>query len=181
MRRGRLSGLAVLALTLAGCATATPSSSPAAAACATDLPPRTSPTDYPVAVLYVAGDDLAPVVGEVEWLGGDSPVSHAPARAVHLERFTVLQADGQAEVSLRMSDGVRISAWTVDAVPDDRFRAGNVESDRARWSEGDEPTDLVCVPVQDGEWAIIADVTFADDAGSGTYYWRLNVSQTPGT
>jgi hypothetical protein len=174
-------GLAMVALTLAGCATAMPSSPAAAPACASDLPSRTSPTDYPVAVLYVAGDDLPPVVGEVEWLGGDSPVSHEPPRAVHLERFTVLQADGQSEVSLRMSDAVGISAWTVDAVSDERFRAGDLDSDRVRWSEGDEPTDLVCVPVQDGEWTIIAEVTFADDAGRGTYYWRLNVSQTPGT
>ncbi len=181
MRRATLIRLAVLALTLAGCATATPSSPPAAAPCTTDLPPRTSPTDFPVAVLYVAGDDLPPVVGEVEWLGGDSPVSHQPPRAVHLERFSVLQAQGQVEVSVRMSDGVRIAAWTVDAVPDNRFRSGDLESDRVRWSEGDEPSDVVCLPVQDGEWAIIADVTFADDAGSGTYYWRLNVSQTPET
>lgn len=181
MRRATLIRLAVLALTLAGCPTATPSSPPAAAPCTTDLPPRTSPTDFPVAVLYVAGDDLPPVVGEVEWLGGDSPVSHQPPRAVHLERFSVLQAQGQVEVSVRMSDGVRIAAWTVEAVPDNRFRSGDLESDRVRWSEGDEPSDVVCLPVQDGEWAIIADVTFADDAGSGTYYWRLNVSQTPET
>jgi hypothetical protein len=180
VHRGSPIGLVVLALTLAGCATTAPSSPPAPDACADDLPPRTSPTDYPVAVLYVAGNDVPPVVGEVEWLGGDSPRSHQPPRAVHLERYTVLQAEAQAEISLRMSDGVRIATWTVDAVPDGRFRSGDLESDRVRWSEGNELTDLVCVPVQDGEWAIIADITFADDAGTGTYYWRLNVSQARG-
>ena len=180
-------GLAVAALTLAACPAA-PAPTPSAAAegpCSSELPPRTSPTDYPVAVLFVAGDDLPPVVGEVEWLGGDEPVSFEPPRAAHLERFTVLQTQGQAEVSLRMSDTVRIEAWTVDAVPETRFRTGNYESDRVRWSEGEgegeEAVDVACIPVQDGQWAIIADVTFADDAGSGTYFWRLNVSQTPGT
>lgn len=71
----------------------------------------------------------------------------------------------------------------MDAVPETRFRTGNYESDRVRWSEGGggEAVEVACIPVQDGQWAIIADVTFADDAGSGTYFWRLNVSQTPGT
>ena len=179
MRRSSLFGTALLALTLAGCATTVPSSQPAAP-CTNDLPPRTSPTDYPVAVLYVAGNDLPPIVGEVEWLGGDSPVSHQPPRDAHLERFSVLQAEGQTDVSVRMSDGVRIAAWTIDAVPDNRFRSGDWEADRVRWSEGDEPTDVVCLPVQDGHWAIIADLTFADDGGRGTYYWRINISATPG-
>lgn len=186
MRRApSLIGLAFAALTLAACSPA-PTPTPSGTAegpCSSDLPPRTSPTDYPVAVLYVAGDDLPPVVGEVEWLGDDEPVSFQPPRAVHLERFTVLQTQGQAQVSLRMSDGVRIQAWTVDAVPDTRFRTGDYEADRERWSEreGGEAVDVACIPVRDGQWAIIADVTFADDAGSGTYFWRLNVSQTPGT
>jgi hypothetical protein len=174
-------GLTALALALAASGPATPSSPPAAAACNDELPPRTSPTEYPVAVLWVAGDDLPPVVGDVEWLGDDSPVSYHPPRAVHLERFTVLQAEGQVEVSLRMSDAVRIAAWSVDAVPDNRFRSGDLETDRVRWTAGTEPTDVVCIPVQDGEWTIIADITFADDGGTGTYYWRLNISQTPGT
>ncbi len=82
---------------------------------------------------------------------------------------------------MRMTDGVSIASWTVDAVPDGAFRSGDQDADRVRWSEGDGPTDLVCISVEDGEWAIVADLTFADDAGSGTYYWRLNVSQTPGT
>jgi hypothetical protein len=180
VRRGSLLGTALLALILAGCATPVPSWQPAAP-CTSDLPPRTSPTDYPVGVLYVGGDDLPPVVGEVEWLGGDSPVSHLPPRDVQLERFSVLQVEGLTDVSVRMTDGVRIAAWAIDAVPDNRFRSGDVESDRVRWSEGDEPTDVVCLPVQDGDWAIIADLTFTDDAGSGTYYWRLNINATPGT
>jgi len=182
VRRGAFVALAIAALTVAACGTPAPASSPpAGGSCANDLPPRTSPTDFPVAVLHVAGDDLPPVMGDVEWLGGASDVSHEPARPVYQERFTVLQAQGQIEVSLRMSDGVRITAWTVDAVPDGQFRSGDLESDRVRWSEGDDPTDLVCIPVQDGGWAIIANVTFADGAGSGSYYWRLNLSQTPGT
>jgi hypothetical protein len=172
--------LAAVALIIGGCAsTPAPSPSEGVAAPCGDRLPRTSPTDFPMAVLYVRGDDLPPVVGEVEWLGGDEPVTNEPRLPVHLERFTVLQTQGQVEVSVRMTDGVQIASWTVDAVPAGAFRAGDLESGRARWSEGSVPTDLVCVPVQDGAWLLIADVTFADDAGSGTYYWRLNVTGTP--
>ena len=156
-------------------------SPPSTGNCRGDLPLRTSPIDVPVAVLFVNGEDLPPVVGEVEWRGDGEPVAYEPARAIHLERFTVLQTEGQAEVSMRMSDGVEIAAWTVDAVPVSRFRGGDFETDRQRWSEGQgESTDQVCIPLSNGSWGVIATVTFADDAGSGTFYWRLIVTEVPG-
>lgn len=176
--RGPALGALLVAL-LAACAT-DPAPSPPPGACTDELAPRTSPTDYPLAVLYAAGDDVPPVVGEVEWLAGDEPVATDAARPVHLERFTVLQIQAQSEISLRMSDGVGIEAWTVDAVPDDEFRAGNLDTGRIRWSEGSGPTNVVCLPVADGNWAVVAEITFADGAGGGTYYWRLNVSDVPG-
>ena len=173
---------ALVALTIAGCGSPAPSASQGPdGPCTADLPLRTSPTDYPLAVLYVAGDDLPPVVGAVEWLGDAEPVRFEPPRPIHLERFTVLQTEGQAEISLRMSDGVRIARWQVDAVPDGLFRSGDLETDLIRWAEGSDPADVVCIPIRDGDWGIIADVTFADDGGHGTYYWRLNVTETPGT
>lgn len=178
MRRRSLGALVAVAIVAVAC---TPSPSPSEAAggaCADDLPPRTSPTDYPVAVLHAAGDDLPPVVAEVEWLGGDEPVATAALRAVHLQRFTVLQVQGISELSLRMTDGVSVAGWRVTAIPDGRFRAGEVEGG-TEWSAESRVTDLVCVPVQDGSWAIRADVTFADEAGQGTFYWRLNVSESP--
>ena len=179
MGGGSLGLLVGVLLTAAACTTTSPEPSAVAGACSEDLPPRTSPTDYPLAVMYIGGNDLPPVVGEVEWLGGEEPISTTAPRAVHLQRFTVLQARGQSELSLRMSDGVAISAWTVDVLSGAQFRSGNLESDRVRWSEGSDPTEVVCVPIQDGDWAVVADITFADDAGSGTYYWRLNVSEAP--
>jgi hypothetical protein len=189
MRRRSFAWLTVIPFVVAACAAApaptpTPAptpSEPAADACEQDLPLQTSSAGFPFGVLYVNGDDLTPVVGELEWLGGDRPVTYKPPRAVNLERFTVLQAQGPVEVSLRMTDGVELSAWTIDAVPDGKFRSGDLESERERWSEGDEATTVVCVPVRDGHWAVIADVTFADDAGHGTFYWRLNISATPGS
>ena len=176
--RGRTLG-ALLAISILGSAcTPTPTPSEAAGdACGEDLPPRTS-TDYPVAVLHAAGDDLPPVVGEVDWLGGDEPVATVAPRPAHLERFTVLQVQGVSEISLRMTDGVAIAAWQVSAIPDASFRAGDIESG-SDWGGGSEVTQLVCVPVENGTWAIRADVTFADDAGRGTFYWRLNVSESP--
>lgn len=185
MRRASGPLHALLAIVIAGCAAgpvpsgSTPGSANDDDPCRADLPPRTSPTDYPVAVLFVNGDDLPPVVGPVDWLGDDEPVSNEPELPVHLERFIVLQTRGQAAVSVRMSDEVRIAAWTVDAVPAGAFRVGDLETGRVRWSEGDEETDVACVPVQDGSWLLIGEITFADDAGSGTYYWRLNVGETP--
>jgi hypothetical protein len=182
MRRASFVAAGVVVVALVGCGTASPSASPAPpSACSDDLPARTSPTDYPLAVLYLAGDDLPPVVDELEWLGDDEPVTIAPERPIHLQNFTVLQARGQREFSLRMTDGVRIAAWQVDGIPDGLFRAGDLETDRVRWAEGTGPTDVVCVPIRDGGWAIVADITFGDDGGSATYYWRLNVSETPGT
>ncbi len=179
MRRSSLGALAAIVIGVVGvaCSPATAPSESTGAACASDLPPRTSPTDYPVAVLYAAGDDLPPVVGDVEWSGGDAPVATTAPRAVHLQRFTVLQVRGSSEVSIRMTDGVSISAWQVTAIPEVSFRAGEVEGG-AEWSGGTEVTDLVCVPIADGEWAIRAEITFADDGGTGTYYWRLNVSES---
>lgn len=180
MRRPRIASLLGVCLAVAAC-TAAPVPTPTAApsgACVEDLPPRTSPTDYPVAVLHANGEDLPPVVGDVEWFGGDQPVTAIPARAAHLERFTVLQVQGTSEVSLRMSDGVAIDAWSVDAFPAGSFRAGGAEIGAA-WSSGTERTNFICVPIRDGEWAIRADLTFAEGGGRGTYYWRLNVDEAP--
>jgi hypothetical protein len=179
MRRRSFAWLTVLPLVVAACTAAPTPTEPAAEPCTQDLAARTSPTDFPVGVLYVNGDDLPPVIGDVEWLGAAEPVRHEPPLPVHLERFIVLQTRGEADVSLRMTDAVEIAAWSVDAVPEGTFRIGDFESGRERWSEGDEEMSVVCVPVRNGQWAVIADVTFADDAGHGTYYWRLNISETP--
>lgn len=178
MRRPWLGALLALGTGIVACGPArTPSEAPGGA-CSEDLPARTSPVDYPVAVLHAAGDDLPPVVGEVEWLGGDEPVSTVAPRAVHLQRFTVLQVQGVSEVSLRLTDGVSIGAWQVIAIPDVAFRSGETEAG-TEWSGGSEVADQVCVPVTNGSWAIRADVTFADGAGRGTFFWRLNVSGSP--
>jgi hypothetical protein len=178
MRRRSLGALLVLGAVAGACSPATAPSPTAGGACVEGLPPRTSPTDYPVAVLYAAGDDLPPVVGEVDWLGGDEPVATVAPRAVHLQRFTVLQVQGLTDVSLRMSDGVSIAAWQVTAISDVSFRSGDLDGG-TEWSSGQELTDVVCVPITDGAWAIRADITFADDDGSGTFFWRLNVSESP--
>jgi hypothetical protein len=179
--RGRWLGPILAVGILATACTPTPTPTPsedAGGACVEDLPVRTSPTDYPVAVLHAAGDDLPPVIGEVEWLGGDEPVSTVTPRAVHLQRFTVLQVQGLSELSLRMTDGVAIAAWRVTAIPDVDFRSGDVASG-TEWGSGSGVTDVVCVPVENGAWAIRADITFGEDAGRGTFYWRLNVSESP--
>ncbi|MBA2264995.1 MAG: hypothetical protein H0W17_01275 [Chloroflexi bacterium] len=177
--RVRLLGLLAVGVTVVACSTGPSQSEAAGGACADDLPARTSPTSYPVAVLNVAGDDLPPVVGEVEWLGDDEPVSTSAPRAVHLERFTVLQVREVTELSLRMTDDVSISGWQVDALPADTFRTGD-SATFSEWTSGEASTDLICVPIVDGEWVVRADLTFADSGGSGTYYWRINVGEMPG-
>ncbi len=177
MSRRSLGALLAVGIMAAACTPTPTASEDPGGACAEDLPARTSPTDYPVAVLHAAGDDLPPVVGDVEWLGGDEPVSTDPPRPVHLERFTVLQVQGLSEFSLRMTDGVAIAGWRVTAIPDAGFRSGDDEGG-TEWSSGSEVTELVCVPVEDGAWAIRAEITFADEGGQGTFYWRLNVSES---
>jgi len=179
MRRQALAALLTVGMAAAACTPAPTASESVGGACAPELPERTSPTDYPVAVLHVRGDDLPPVIGEIEWLGGDEPVATTAPLAVNLERFTVLQVPDASEFSLRMTDDVSIAEWRVDALPAARFRAGDFES-ATELSSGDEATELICVPVEGGEWAIRATVTFADQGGSGTFYWRLNVGATPG-
>ncbi|MDQ4034921.1 MAG: hypothetical protein M3153_03240 [Chloroflexota bacterium] len=179
MQSGWPGAVIAVSLALAACSVPAPLPSEAAGNPCGELPPRTSPTDFPVAVLHVAGDDLPPVVGEIEWLGGDEPLATAAARAIHLERFTVLQVSGASEMSLRMSDAVSIGEWQVDAIPNDAFRRGELDGGES-WSTGSEPSDLVCVPIKDGAWLIRAELTFADGAGRGVYYWRLNVNEAPG-
>lgn len=154
---------------------ATPNPSPTAASCEASLPARTSPVDYPVAVLYAAGDDLPPVIGEVRWSGGAEPVATTAPRSVHLERFTVLPVVGVEAVSIRMTDGVLLDAWTIDAIPADAFRASGSE-EGTPWAAGSSSTALICVPVVDGQWVVRGELTFADGEGRGTFYWRLNVS-----
>ncbi|HYI67543.1 MAG TPA: hypothetical protein VEW95_11505 [Candidatus Limnocylindrales bacterium] len=180
MRRRLLGALVAIGIGIVtvACTEAPRPSEALGGACAGDLPARTSPTDYPVAVMHAGGDDLPPVIGEVEWLGGDEPVATVAPRAVHLGRFTVLQVQGVSEVSLRMTDGVAIAEWRVIAISDVSFRSGEAESG-SEWSTGNEVSDEVCVPVEDGAWAIRAEITFADDAGRGTFFWRLNVSESP--
>jgi len=169
-----------VAIGLATGSCASPAPSPSVGGpCSHELPARTSPTDYPVAVLFLAGNDAAPVIRDLEWLGGDEPIATSDPRPVHLERFTVVQGRGQSEISLRMTDGVEIASWTVDAIPNATFRVGDEETGRVTWSEGAGPTDIVCIPIADGDWAIRGRLTFADDAGSGTFYWRINVVDTP--
>jgi hypothetical protein len=178
MRRRWLVALLAFGIIAPACTPAPSPSESVGGPCGEDLPPRTSPTDYPVAVLHAGGDDLPPVVDEVEWLGGNEPVATVAPRAVNLQRFTVLQVQGVSEVSVRMTDGVAIASWRVTAIPDVDFRSGDVEGG-TEWASGSEVTGVACVPVEDGAWAIRADITFADDGGSGTFYWRLNVSESP--
>ncbi len=149
-------------------------------ACESTLSARTSPTDYPLAVLHVNGDDLPPVVGAIEWSGGTAPVATTAARPVHRERFTVLQAAGINHVSVRMTDGVQLAEWRVEAQMADEFRSEGAGPGVA-WVDGDGTISVLCVPVTDGEWVVRADLTFADEQGTGTFYWRLNVSGADGS
>ncbi|MEO5985919.1 MAG: hypothetical protein ABIW50_01455 [Candidatus Limnocylindria bacterium] len=149
-------------------------------ACSSTLPARTSPVDHPVAVLHVRGDDLPPVVGAIEWSGGSEPVATTAALPVHRERFTVLQVTGVSDVSVRMTDGVGLAAWKVEAQLADEFRTEG-PAPGVTWVEGEGTTDVLCVPVTDGEWVVRADLTFADEQGEGTFYWRLNISGADGS
>lgn len=187
MARNALAIALAASLGLAACVSDEPEPSPpnptASVApgpdCAPDLPPRTSPVDVPAAVLHVAGDDLPPVLGDIRFDGSEGEARSSPRIAIHLERFTVLQTSGNRQASIRMTDEVGIASWEVWAVSDAGFRRGDLETDRATWSAGDDPVDLVCIALSEGDWLIAAELVFADGQGEGTYYWRLNVRDVP--
>ena len=176
MGRPSIAALLLLGSAIASCGTVPAPSEPPVGGCARDLPARTSPAGHPLPVLHVAGDDLPPVVEHIEWRGGGAPIATSAPRPVHLSRFTVVQVNGATELSLRLTDGLEIAAWRVTAIPDTEFRIGDTDAG-TEWSSGEDPTPLVCVPLADGEWAIRADLTFADDGGEGTFYWRINAAE----
>lgn len=176
----RVAAILAVGAMLVACAASVDPASSETDACDSTLPARTSPADYPVAVLHVNGDDLPPVVGAIDWSGDTAPVATTAARPVHRERFTVLQVAGINDVAVRMTDGVQLAAWRVEAQMADEFRSEGPGPGVA-WADGDGRTDVLCVPVADGEWVIRADLTFADEQGTGTFYWRLNVSGAGGS
>ncbi len=176
----RIGAILALGAVIAACAPSGDSAPSEFDACDSPLPARTSPTDHPVAVLHVNGDDLPPVVGAIEWSGGSEPVATTAARPVHRERFTVVQTAGVSSVSVRMTDGVRLAGWRVEAQLADEFRTEG-PAPGVTWADDDGTTDVVCVPLTDGEWVLRADLTFADEQGQGTFYWRLNISGAEGS
>jgi hypothetical protein len=137
--------------TTAGSATLTaaPTGSPAGAA-------------PPDATLAVEGGD--PVVGQLGTFtwgdgGSDSPwLPGSPVRVGTGERATVT-----------LSGGVRVASWTARWVP-----TGTLDgSGAAGLGSGGAPIAFT-VPGP-GRWSVQVDVRYADDLGSGTYYWQLTV------
>ena len=99
--------------------------------------------------------------------------------AIHLERFTVLQAQGHLR-GLAAHDRWRRHRrrGTSTAIPDVAFRSGDIEGG-TEWSSGSEVTDLVCVPVAGRRLGHPRRHHVRRRWRHGTFYWRLNVSESP--
>lgn len=153
--------LLIAALTLAGCG-----SDAAEVGCA-PLPEQAaaSAEGEPDALLWTGDEDLPAIAG----------VDQADLRQA---RFIVANVSSQDGLLLHLTNGARIADWEVFASDAMAFRTGRDDGELATWTEGApaEPVESVCVVPQPGDWLVEADVTFADDAGSGAYFWRLIVS-----
>lgn len=177
-RHVRAAAAAVLAVSIAGCATLDATPTPAGD-CEPPLPPVTSPDELPEAMLRINGEDLPPVRGDIRWTGDGSTAVHEGPERVHVQRFIVTVAGAVDQASIRLSDGVAVEGWEVWAVPAIPFRRGNLESERTVWAARatDESGNLLCVDVDAGDWLVGADLTFANGGGEGTYYWRIIVNR----
>ena len=153
---------ATLLWLLAGCAApaVTPSPPP--------TPEATCPADLqrpPVATLDDAdGNEVEGELGIYDYcgLGGDRP-SAGPQPVVPLS------AD-EINVVISVSDGPPFVAWQI-------YSAVSIDaSASATLAEGNDPGGLASIsfggPPQ-GEWSVVAQLTYAGQTGQVMYYWRV--------
>jgi hypothetical protein len=139
--------------------TATAAGSAMLTAAPTGSPAGAAPPDATLAV--EGGDPVVGQLGSFTWGDGGSDSPWLPGSPVSLgtgERATVT-----------LSGGVRVASWTARRVP-----AGTLDGSGATGLGGGGATIAFSVPGP-GRWSVQVDVRYADDLGSGTYYWQLTV------
>ena len=130
----------------------------------TDSPPQVSP---PVAFLVSDGTQHPGEIGSFSFRGYGADTPWLPADA--LERIAVPAAGAQ----LRLA-GASATTWLVSLSPESDGegvrRRGVIEREAA------PPTDrLRLPPLPVGGWVLQLHAVYANDEGSGVYYWYVEV------
>lgn len=152
----------VSALTIAACAGPAPPSPV--------IEPSWGPTDPaapPGALLSVDGDPaVAGELGSYTYLGRGSDSPWLPARMLQPVRAG---ADGRLVVRLANGDPIAGGRARV-------ARAADTQGTRTELlGLSQEQQALVIVGPGPGSWVLAVDLDYAEGAGSGSYYWRLEV------
>jgi hypothetical protein len=188
---GRRNALACIALTLLLAACSRPGGSPPAAASAGSSPepagasgspssgsyePSVVPSivpspsvpadpsiaEPPAASLAVDGGD--PVEGELGsfgWLNGGSDSPWLPGNPIHVGRGERL--------TLNLAAGLALDTWSVSRSPVDQL------GDRVVGMGAGSTAPVVFDAPPVGTWSVSVSIWFADNRGSATYYWRMEV------
>ena len=181
MRRGSLVAKAVLALTLAGCAAPGRRRN-------RRLPARATCHRAPRRPTTRSGCSTSPATTcRPSWVRSSGSAATAPSRhqpPTSRAPRALLGGPGRgpdgrlgAHDRRRTDRGLGHRRGARQQIP---LRRPGVRPRRRGARGTTRPTWSAC-PSRTAHWTIIADLTFADDAGTGTYYWRVNLSGTPGT
>lgn len=139
-----------------------PSAEPGASGLGPSAPAEPSMGEPPAASLAVEGGD--PVVGELgsfTWRNAGSDSPWLPGNPIHVgtgERLTVT-----------LAEPVAVDTWTVSRSPADQL------GDPVTGMGAGSTAPIEFGPPPAGTWSVSVSVWFADNLGSATYYWRVEV------
>jgi hypothetical protein len=143
-----------------GAPTATPAASVAATAAPTGSPASGAPPDATLAV--EGGDPVTGQLGSFTWGDGGSDSPWLPGSPVSV---------GAAErATVTLAGGVVVASWVARRVP-----AGTLDGSGAAGLGSGGGAPIAFTVPGPGRWSVQVDVRFADQLGSGTYYWELTV------
>lgn len=126
------------------------------------VPADPSIAEPPAASLAVDGGD--PVEGELGsfgWLNGGSDSPWLPGNPIHVGRGERL--------TLSLAAGLTLDTWSVSRSPVDQL--GDQVIGMGAGSTA--PVAFDAPPI--GTWSVSVSLWFADNGGSATYYWRMEV------
>jgi hypothetical protein len=121
-----------------------------------------STAEPPAASLAVEGGD--PVEGELGsfgWLNGGSDSPWLPGNPIHV---------GMGErLTLTLAEPVGLDTWSVSRSPVDQL------GDQLVGMGAGSTAPIVFDPPPVGTWSVSVSIWVADNLGSATYYWRMDV------
>ena len=134
--------------------------SPTASVAATPATPATAEPP-PASLAAEGGDPVTGTLGSFTWNNGGSDSPWVPGARIHVGAGELLTGT--------VAGAVGVANWTARRVP-----AGATDGAGAvGLGDGTGPITFQAPPP--GTWSAQVSVWFADDLGSATYYWRLDV------